>query len=134
MSRPRPPSGWSLPPPPLSAPSLGAAVERVRARATVAVVDEARFKGTHTGALATPQGEVAASGNAIDVPFAEFFRLGDDKFVEHRVYWDQPAMMAQLSSAPPTTPEAARGWVPGLLRAGDLSPATESHPRTRTRA
>jgi steroid delta-isomerase-like uncharacterized protein len=67
-----------------------------------AVAVEARFKGTHRGALATPQGEIPASGNAIDVPFADFFRLGDDKFVEHRVYWDQAAMMAQLSPAPPS--------------------------------
>jgi predicted ester cyclase len=67
-----------------------------------AVAIEARFKGTHRGALVTPQGEIPASGNALDVPFADFFRLGDDKFVEHRVYWDQAAMMAQLSPAPPS--------------------------------
>jgi steroid delta-isomerase-like uncharacterized protein len=66
-----------------------------------AVAVEARFKGTHTGALATPQGEIPASGNAIEVPFADFFRLGEDRFVEHRVYWDQAEMMAQLSPAPP---------------------------------
>ena len=67
-----------------------------------AVAIEARFKGTHRGALATPQGEIPASGNPIDVPFADFFRLGDDKFVEHRVYWDGAEMMAQLSPAPPS--------------------------------
>jgi predicted ester cyclase len=66
-----------------------------------AVAIEARFKGTHRGALATPQGEIPASGNAIDVPFADFFQLADDKFVEHRVYWDQATMMAQLSPPPP---------------------------------
>jgi steroid delta-isomerase-like uncharacterized protein len=67
-----------------------------------AVAIEPRFKGTHRGALVIPQGEIPSSGNAIDVPFADFFRLGDDKFVEHRVYWDQAAMMAQLSPAPPS--------------------------------
>jgi steroid delta-isomerase-like uncharacterized protein len=67
-----------------------------------AIAVEARFKGTHTGALATPQGEIPASGNTIDVRFADFFRLGDDKFVEHRVYWDQAEMMAQLSPAAPS--------------------------------
>jgi steroid delta-isomerase-like uncharacterized protein len=66
------------------------------------VAVQARFRGTHTGALATEQGEVPASGNTIDVPFADFFRLGDDTFVEHRVYWDQAEMMAQLSPAPPS--------------------------------
>jgi predicted ester cyclase len=66
-----------------------------------AVAVEARFKGTHKDALAIPQGEIPASGNAIDVPFADFFRLGDDRFIEHRVYGDQAAMMAQLSPAPP---------------------------------
>ena len=64
-----------------------------------AVAIEARFRGTHTGALATPQGEIPASGNAIDVPFADFFRLDGETFVEHRVYWDQAEMMAQLSPA-----------------------------------
>ena len=64
-----------------------------------AVAIEARFKGTHTGALTTPQGEIPASGNTIDVPFADFFRLADDRFVEHHVYWDQANMMAQLSPA-----------------------------------
>jgi len=67
-----------------------------------AVAIEARFLGTHRGALATPQGEIPASGNAIDVRFADFFRLGDDTFVEHRVYWDQADMLAQLSPAPPS--------------------------------
>ena len=62
---------------------------------------EARFKGTHRGALATEQGEIPASGNTIDVPFADFFRMVDDLFVEHRVYWDQAEMMAQLGAAPP---------------------------------
>jgi steroid delta-isomerase-like uncharacterized protein len=66
------------------------------------VAVEARFRGTHRGALATEQGEVPASGNTIDVPFADFFRLGDDTFVEHRVYWDQAEMMAQLAPAPPS--------------------------------
>ena len=67
-----------------------------------AVAVEARFRGTHKGALATPQGEVPASGNAIDVPFADFFRLGDDKIDRHRVYWDQAEMTAQLSPPPPS--------------------------------
>lgn len=59
-------------------------------------------RATHRGALATPQGEIPASGNAIDVPFADFFRLSDDNFVEHRGYWDQAGKMAQLSPAPPS--------------------------------
>jgi steroid delta-isomerase-like uncharacterized protein len=67
-----------------------------------AVAVEARFRGTHKGALATPRGEVPASGNAIDVPFADFFRLGEDMIDEHRVYWDQAEMIAQLSPSPPS--------------------------------
>jgi steroid delta-isomerase-like uncharacterized protein len=66
-----------------------------------AVAVEARFKGTHTGPLQTPQGELPASGNTIDVRFADFFRLSGDTFVEHHVYWDQAEMFAQLSPAPP---------------------------------
>ena len=67
-----------------------------------AVAVQARFKGTHRGPLATPQGEVPASGNTIDMPFADFFRLGDGTFVEHRVYWDQADLMSQLSPAAPS--------------------------------
>ncbi len=57
-----------------------------------------RFKGTHSGDLVTPQGTLPASGNALDMPFADYFRVQDGKIVEHEVIWDQLGMMAQLGA------------------------------------
>ena len=61
-----------------------------------------RFKGTHKGDLVSPQGTVPASGNALDMPFADYFRVVDGKIVEHEVVWDQLGMMAQLGAMPPS--------------------------------
>jgi len=65
------------------------------------VAVEARFKGTFSNPLATPQGELPPTGNAIDVRFADFFRFRDGTIVEHRVYWDQVDMMGQLGVGSP---------------------------------
>jgi steroid delta-isomerase-like uncharacterized protein len=74
---------------------LDSAVEEEQ---TVAV--QGRFTGTHTGALQSPQGEVPASGNRVELAFADFFRLEDGKVAEHRVYFDQLDLMAQLGLQP----------------------------------
>jgi ketosteroid isomerase-like protein len=66
---------------------------------TVAV--EARFAGTFTGPLFSPQGEVAPTGKAIDLPFADFFRFRDGRVTEHHVYYDQVAFLSELGVAPP---------------------------------
>ena len=66
---------------------------------TVAV--EARFAGTFTGPLASPQGDVPPTGKAFELPFADFFRFQDGLVVEHHVYYDQVAFMAALGIAPP---------------------------------
>jgi len=50
------------------------------------VVIEGRFKGTHTSELVTPQGAIPASGNAIDLPFADYFQLANGKIIDHHVY------------------------------------------------
>ncbi len=60
-----------------------------------------RFKGTHHGDLVTLQGTIPASGNSLDMPFADYFRVDAGKIVEHEVVWDSMMMMAQLGSAPP---------------------------------
>jgi ketosteroid isomerase-like protein len=60
-----------------------------------------RFRGTHTADLVTPQGTLPASGNRLDLPYADYFKVEGGKIVEHRVFWDQMDMMAQLGAAPP---------------------------------
>ena len=59
-----------------------------------------RFKGTHRGDLVSPQGTIPASGNAIDVPFAEYWKVDQGRFVAHEVIWDQLGMLAQLGAMP----------------------------------
>lgn len=59
-----------------------------------------RFRGKHTGALTMPQGSVPASGNEIDVPFADYFRVENGQIAAHETYWDQMAMMGQLGALP----------------------------------
>ena len=60
-----------------------------------------RFKGTHQGDLVSAQGTIPASGNILDMPFADYFRISGDKIVEHEVIWDQVTMLAQLGALPP---------------------------------
>ncbi len=68
---------------------------------TVAV--EATFAGTFTGPLSSPQGEVPPTGNAFELPFADFFRFRGERVSEHHVYYDQLAFMEALGiTAPPT--------------------------------
>ena len=59
-----------------------------------------RFKGTHQGDLVSPQGTIPASGNILDMPFADYFRVSGDKIVEHEVIWDQITMLGQLAAQP----------------------------------
>jgi ketosteroid isomerase-like protein len=66
---------------------------------TVAV--EARFAGTFTGPLFSPQGEVPPTGNAFELPFADFFRFRGERVSEHHVYYDQLAFLSALGITPP---------------------------------
>ena len=59
---------------------------------------EGRFQGTHSGALQSPDGTLPASGNTLDLRFADYFRVADGRVVEHRTYWDQADMMRQLGA------------------------------------
>jgi len=61
---------------------------------------EGRFLGTHTGDMVTPQGTVPASGNKIELRFADYFRVTDGKVADHRTYWDQVDMMTQMGAMP----------------------------------
>jgi steroid delta-isomerase-like uncharacterized protein len=61
---------------------------------------EGRFVGTHKADMVTPQGVVPASGNTINLRFADYFRVAGGRIVDHRTYWDQADMMAQLTASP----------------------------------
>ena len=60
-----------------------------------------RFKGTHDGDLVSAQATIPASGNPLDMPFADYFRVSDGRIVEHEVIWDQLGFLGQLGALPP---------------------------------
>ena len=57
-----------------------------------------RFRGTHTADLVSPDGTLAATGNAVDLAFSDYFRVQDGRIVAHEIIWDQMAMLAQLGA------------------------------------
>jgi len=61
---------------------------------------EGHFKGKHEKDLVGPAGTIPPKGKTIDLPYADFFRIRGGKIVEHRVYWDQMAMLQQLGAMP----------------------------------
>ena len=61
---------------------------------------EGRFVGTHTGDLHSPDGTIPATGNKIEMRFADYFKVSGGKVTEHRTYWDQVDMMRQLGAMP----------------------------------
>ena len=61
---------------------------------------EGVFRGTHTGPLAGPQGDVAPTGRKIEVKCAFFLKITPDGLVaEDRSYFDSAVMMSQLGLA-----------------------------------
>ena len=57
-----------------------------------------RFKGTHTGDLVSPNGTIPASGNALDLPFADYFRVGGGKIVAQESFFDQMTLLGQVGA------------------------------------
>lgn len=65
------------------------------------IVVEGTFAGTHTGPLATPDGnEIPPTGRRVEFAFADAFDVEDGKIAAHRVYFDQMTLMAQLGLLP----------------------------------
>jgi steroid delta-isomerase-like uncharacterized protein len=76
-------------------PDARAIVEQtVEADDTVAV--EGRFTGTHTGPLATDDGDVEPTGATVDLRFADVSRVRDGKIVAYHTYYDQLGLLRQL--------------------------------------
>ena len=64
------------------------------------VVVEAIGRGTHTGPLPSPEGEVPATGKSITLPFCSTLRVRDGKAVSGRDYYNLAAVMMQLGLLP----------------------------------
>ena len=59
-------------------------------------VVEFRGKGTHTGPLIGPAGEIPATGRSVDVPFCDVYQIKEGKITSLHSYFDAATMMGQL--------------------------------------
>ena len=65
------------------------------------VVEQARYTGTHTGTLRSPDGsEVPATGKKFGFPFVGVFRVEQGKISSIRIYYDQIELLMQLGLMP----------------------------------
>lgn len=59
-------------------------------------IDEAYLSATHTGALSTPDGEIAPTGKSVRLRECDVLVARDGRAVEHRFYFDQLELLTQL--------------------------------------
>ena len=63
---------------------------------------EGSYSGTHTDTLVSPQGDIAATGKSVTIPFAAISKVRNGRVSYHHAYWDNAAFMVQLGLMPPT--------------------------------
>ena len=86
--------------PPLTAMSYYAVDDARSLRRTRTVLTDEPDPATHAGPLATPEGEIAATGRTVRVPFAAVIRVPDGRVDSVHVYLDPLGFMAQLGLEP----------------------------------
>jgi len=79
-------------------PDARAVIEHTYA-AGDAVIVEGRFVGTHSGPLATPEGDVEPTGARVDLRFVDVSRIRDGRIVSYHTYYDQLGLLSQLGLA-----------------------------------
>jgi hypothetical protein len=69
------------------------------------IVSENNLSGTHTAPLATPQGEIPATGNHVSVDGVSIFKIENGEIKSEHLYFDQMTFLGQLGLIPaqPTT-------------------------------
>jgi steroid delta-isomerase-like uncharacterized protein len=81
-----------------------------RVETTLVVADEQgavmefRGRGTQTGPLQSPAGDIPPTGRSVDVPFAQVVELQEGKIARARLYFDSMTLLQQLGVVP--TPSA----------------------------
>ena len=60
---------------------------------------ELTWHGTHTGPMQTPDGEIPATGNSIEIRACALVEVEDDRVKSIRHYFDMMTMMQQLGLA-----------------------------------
>jgi len=63
------------------------------------VVLEVTWRGTHTGPLQTPHGEIAPTGKKIDIRACQVIEIAGDKPQAMRHYFDMATLLKQLGVA-----------------------------------
>ena len=58
------------------------------------------FKGTHDATLASPDGDVPATGRRLEGRMSQFVRFQDGKSVEEHLFYDQMDVATQLGLVP----------------------------------
>jgi steroid delta-isomerase-like uncharacterized protein len=65
------------------------------------VVEQARYVGSHTGPLRSPDGvEIPPTRKPFDFPFVGIFRIQGGKIRSIRIYYDQVELFTQLGLMP----------------------------------
>lgn len=82
--------GWAT-----AFPDSQIAVINVLAGEAGAVV-EFRGRGTHTGPLVSPAGEIPATGRAVDLSFCDVLQIKGGKITSLHTYYDAATLMGQL--------------------------------------
>ena len=76
-----------------------------RVESTLKLVDgangmhESHFRGTHTGTMHGPGGDIPATGRRVDIPFTALLAVEGDQLTSFRVYFDLLDMLGQLGLA-----------------------------------
>jgi len=70
------------------------------AEADDTVALEARFTATHTGPLASPDGDIPPTGKAVDLVYADVLRFASGRIRSEHVYFDQLGFLTQLGLMP----------------------------------
>ena len=81
-------------------------------------IDEGYFKGTHTGVLSTPEGDVAPTGRSLRLRECDIVTVANGVAVAHRFYYDQLDFLSQLGL---TGSETGAGAVPQPRAGADRS-------------
>ena len=53
-------------------------------------------RGTNTGPMSTPEGELPPTGRSVEIPMVDLWQFEDGKVVSGRSYFDMAGMMTQL--------------------------------------
>jgi len=64
-------------------------------------------RGTHTGPLASPAGDIPPTGKRVETPFAQMLTFREGKITRAKLYFDISTMLRQLGLAPMQTEATA---------------------------